>query len=228
MPPPSPLHRAVLWICLVALTVSGCSSRTYMVRESDLRGAHDRDTVIGAVGPRCRETALHVDRLRVLDEVSGTDYVLVRERTARSLTIGTGIGAMVLGTLLVSMGSMLTYDASHTSNAEGGGDDATINTGRAFGVGTAVVGSGFFIFGLGATTRGALRGAEAPRQWHPSMTEDAPCVSERSALAHERARERQRRAQQASSSHDNRQRNGAHPSLQAPLALPPASDPIGH
>lgn len=187
-------------ILIAALLSAGCGGRRYIVRSDDYILAQQHGGVVGAVTFNCRETAVLAQRTQNVELDLNTllgggydDYLAVQESSSRSVSIGVGIGGILLGTLLSSMGGMLIYDANRTPQRTEG-DTLPQSTGKVLGGVLIIAGAGFALSGITAMTQGAFRGAEAPRRWSPAMTSDNPCVQKQHDDAYKRASRREHRA----------------------------------
>lgn len=188
-------RRASVFIACVLIAAqvfAGCGARQYVVHAEDYARARQHGGLVGAVTMRCRETAILAHRTDVIDieldpRLRGAyhDYVAVQERTSRSLSVGFGIGGLLLGALLGSMGGFVIYDAASTPHD---GNSLPESSGKVLGSGLVVSGVAFAVTGIAIIAQGATRGAESPRRWQPTMTESTPCVVHRHNEAYERAR----------------------------------------
>ena len=183
-------------VMIVALLSASCGVRRYVVHAEDYTLAHQHGGLVGAVTMRCRETAVRAHRTRSVDIeldslLAGTydDYLAVEERSSRSLSLGLGIGGLLLGTTMGTMGGVIFYDAKNLPEAIDG-DSLPENSGKILGGTFIASGVAFALMGIAFMAKGAARGAESPRRWQPSMTENTPCVVQRRDEAYARAERR--------------------------------------
>lgn len=203
----------------LSLSFSGCASKTFLVRESDLHRDIADAEVIGAVGAGCHQTAVRRARISA-DEQLPSDYegyVYVRETTSRTLSFGIGLGSILLGVGMTSFGALMLRQSADSRNQESLTFGAATPTLGAI----SIAGGGTLAgFGIATSARGARKGAEVPRRWSPAMTADAPCVDDQRGEALTRARARGRQAR-----NDNARMPLPHPArtLQAPTITPEPS-----
>lgn len=182
---------------MCALTLSGCASRQYVVDAQDYHAAQDHGGLVGAVTDNCRETALYAHRSHfihtiddpVMDEREDRRFVVVKEKSSRATAMSVGIGGILLGTLLGSMGGILIHNAANMPHPNRS-DTLPETTGKALGSALIISGTAFLVGGGLSLAQGALRGAEAPRRWTPEMTFQHPCVVQQHLDALERAKQR--------------------------------------
>lgn len=179
----------IVAICSTALLISGCASKTFIVRESDLFRVDEGLEVIGAVDGRCHQTAIRVDRI-AHDEWVPTGYsgyVYVKEKTSRTMSLGVGLGSMLVGIGLTSFGALMLKQSADSPDHDRLIFGAATPT---LGVVSVAGGGALTGFGIATAARGGRRGAEVPRRWSPDMTAEAPCVDDQRGDALTRARSR--------------------------------------